>query len=136
MVNKCSICRAWRRTLTKPQASLGTIASHFNERLQTDLFSLWERTYIIYVDECIHWALCSPLSSKQSDEWYRVFVQDWIRYFGPPQTLVSDQEGAVIGDLISRTCEAFSIDRDLAGSEGHTKKAWLKDVLELLNWIL
>ena len=34
---------------------------------------------------------------------------------------MSDQEGAVISDLLSRTCGAFSIARSLAGSGGHTK---------------
>ena len=36
-------------------------------------------------------------------------------------TLVSDQEGAVISDMFSKCCEAYNINRDLAGSESHTK---------------
>ena len=68
VVDKCSICKAWKRTPSKPVAALGTLAEHFNERVQTDLFTLWERTYIIFVDECIRWALCSPLPSKTADD--------------------------------------------------------------------
>jgi len=121
VVDHCSVCKQWQRTKTKPTAALGTVASYFNERVQTDLFTLWGRTYVIFVDECIHWALSSFCPSKTADDWYRVFVTDWCRYFGPPRCLVSDQEGAVVSDLLSRACEAFDIDRDLAGSEGHTK---------------
>ena len=63
----------------------------------------------------------SLLGDKKPQIWYTTFVSVWVRYFGPCLTLVSDQEGADISDLISRTCEAFDINRDLAGSEGHTK---------------
>ena len=117
----CKECRAWTPTLTKPVAAGCTIATFFNERLQTDLFMLWERTYVIFVDEAIRWALSQFLANKTAQEWYTVFLNHWVRYFGPPRTIVSDQEGAVISDLISRACETFEIDRDLQGSEGHTK---------------
>ena len=40
---------------------------------------------------------------------------------GPPLWLVSDQEGAVISDLISMACEAYDIQKDLMDSEVHTK---------------
>ena len=58
---------------------------------------------------------------KEQDEYFRVFLACWIRYFGAPLTLVSDQEGAVISDMFGRVCEAFTIKRDLAGSDGHTR---------------
>ena len=96
------------------------MARFFNERAQTDLFSLWGRNYIISVDEGIRWALCCHLQSKERNEWFRVFLIGWVRYFGPPLTLTSDQEGAVISDLIGRACEAYNIERDLTGPEGHT----------------
>jgi hypothetical protein len=107
--------------MSKPTEALGTLAMHFNERLQTDLFTQWNRQYIIFLDECIRWTLCSHLLSKSSDDWLKVFVTDWCGYFGPPKILFSDQEGPVISDLLSRACEAYGIDRDLSGSEGHTR---------------
>ena len=35
--------------------------------------------------------------------------------------LASDQEGAVVSELLSRACDAYDMERDLAGSEGHTR---------------
>jgi hypothetical protein len=67
VIDTCSICKACKWTLSKLQASLGAIAGYFNERLQNDIFSFRERTFIIFVDECIHWALCSFLFSKITD---------------------------------------------------------------------
>ena len=44
----------------------------------------------------------------------------WIRYFGPPVCIVSDQEGALLSEFVGRCCERFSIARDFGGSQGHT----------------
>ncbi len=107
--------------MSKPTAALDTLAMHINERLQTDPLIHWNRQYIIFVDECIRWTLCSHLLSESSDDWHKVFVTDWCGYCGPPKVLGSDQEGAIISDLISRACEAYGLDRDLSRSEGHTR---------------
>ena len=121
VIKNCSVCQQWKQTITKPVSGGGILATFFNERLVTDLFSLWGRTYVIYVDECIRYAVAAFIGDKKPHTWYTVFVANWVRYFGPCMTLVSDQEGAVVSDMISRACEAFDINRDLGGSEGHTK---------------
>ena len=49
------------------------------------------------------------------------FRTHWICYFGPPRTNVSDQEGAVVSELVGRACDAYEMDRDLAGTDGHMR---------------
>ena len=107
--------------MTKPISSGGCIATFFNERLQTDLFLLWQRWYVIWVDQATRYAVSHLLQSKDSHEWLKTFLANWVRYFGAPITLVSDQEGAVISDMLGRACEAFGMERELAGSETHTR---------------
>ena len=118
---KCKECMQWKRTLTKPVSGGGSLATFFNERLQTDLFTLWQRIYIIWVDQATRWTLAQHMATKDKEEYLRIFLSHWVRYFGAPVTIVSDQEGAVISDLIGRACEAFGMTRELAGSEGHTR---------------
>ena len=48
----------------------------------------------------------------------RNLLANWLRYFGPPKILKSDQEGAIKGDEFALTCERYSIHRHLAGSDG------------------
>ena len=96
------------------------LSEHFNQRVQTDLFFLWERTYIILIDECIRYAVVAHLENKTATCWYEATFEHWIRLFGPMGCLASDQEGAVISDLIGIACEKFNIDRDLGGSYGHS----------------
>jgi hypothetical protein len=66
VIDRCSICKAWKRTLSRLQASLGTIVI-ISMNVFELIFSLRERTYITFADYCIHWALCSFLSSKIQD---------------------------------------------------------------------
>ena len=69
------------------------------------------------MDEAIRYSVCENLPSKTADTWLQVFLNVWVRYFGAPHFIVSDQEGAVISDLVGKACEAFGMDRDLQGSE-------------------
>eukprot|EP00959_Pyramimonas_sp_CCMP1952_P353328 7402558-Pyramimonas_sp.AAC.1 len=54
------------------EKSAGTIlAARFNHRVQTYIFTLWGRMYVIFVDEAIQWARCDSLTSKDSDSWHQ-----------------------------------------------------------------
>ena len=99
------------------------LSEHFNYRVQTDLFFIFDKTFIILVDECIRWCLVEELSRKAADEWLSVVFRSWIRYFGPMVDLVTDQEGAITSDLVGKGCEKFGITRDFGGSQGHTAEA-------------
>ena len=109
------------------------MAFHFNHRVQTDLFTLWGRMYIILMDEAIHWACCEFLPQKTAEVWHQVFLNVWVKYFGPPHFIVSDQEGSVISDLIGKACEAYDMDRDLQGSEGHTRTGMVERRLGIVK---
>ena len=97
-------------------------AERFNQRVQTDLFFLWDppRTYIMLIDECIRYCVTAYLETKTAEEWMRVVLRVWIRYFGPMRCIATDQEGAITADLVAVACEKFGIDREFGGSQGHT----------------
>ena len=105
--------------MSKPLAK-AKISEHFNHRVQTDLFFLWEQIYIIFIDECIRYAVTARLADKTPERWFEAAFHNWIRLFGPMEIIASDQEGSVISDLISIACEKFNIQRDLGGSYGHS----------------
>ena len=111
----------WKKILNNPIFPCGTLATSFNERVQTDLFTLWNRRYVIWVDEATIYSVSNFLTSNEQDEYFRISLATGIRYFGAPLALVSDQEGAVISDMYGRVGESFSMKRDLAGSDGHTR---------------
>ena len=44
-------------------------------------------------------------------------MQRWIRIFGAPNVIVSDQGGALASDMFAHFCEKFNIQRRLGGSD-------------------
>ncbi len=119
VLKRCKECQERARTMSKPLIK-ASLATHFNDRVQTDLFFLWDRCYVIMVDECIRYCIAARMENKTALEWLQVVFDTWIRYFGPMNTITSDQEGAVTSDLVAIACEKFNINRDLGGSYGHT----------------
>ena len=94
------------------------LAEHINYRAQTDLFFVFDKTFIALVDECIRWCLVEELPRKTADEWMAVDFGSWIRHFGPMFYLVTDQEGAIASDLVGKCCEKFDVARNFGGSQG------------------
>ena len=129
----CEQCMAWRRTMTRPQHKM-SLSPHFNFRVHTDLFFIFdERCYIILVDDCIRYALVAHLERKTPDEWLRTVFLLWIRYFGPMWYLMTDQEGAVVSNLVAKACEKYGIEREFGGSQGHTSAPVAERRIEIVR---
>ena len=112
VLQSCADCLEWASKLTRPVMK-AKFAEHFNQRVQTDLFFLWDppRTYIMLIDECIRYCVTAYLETKTAEEWMRVVLRVWIRYFGPMRCIATDQEGAITADLVAVACEKFAEDR-------------------------
>ena len=52
-IAKRRVCAGWGRALTKPKTAGATWATHFNRRVQTDIFALWGRMYVVSMGEAI-----------------------------------------------------------------------------------
>lgn len=112
----CEACRKYAHPLNKP-AVRALLTTHFNERVQGDLFFLWDKTWLILVDEHIRYKLTGLMINKTSPEYLRCLTSTWIRFFGPMETFISDQEGALTSDLVGTTLDRFTIKRELAGTD-------------------
>ena len=116
--HKCKSCRKYARTFTNPHIKI-KISVHFNEKVLTDLFFLFDKTYVVLLDDCIRYKLSLRLLNKTPEEWMNVVFSNWIRIFGPMKTLQTDQEGALVGWLIGSACDRFNIKRELIGTDAH-----------------
>ena len=72
--------------MNKPGIKM-TIAVRFNERVQADLFFLFEKTWLMMIDECIRYRIACLLATKQGKDILRAMLGHWIRYFGPMDNL-------------------------------------------------
>ena len=95
------------------------LATCFNVVVQADLFFLWDRAFIILVDECTRYKFADELRDKSYEAIYECLSKGWFRYFGPPRIFLCDQEGALASDAFAHVCDKLSIDRWLAGSDPH-----------------
>ena len=50
VIDQCRTCRRYMRQRHKPTVRM-TLATHFNEYVQVDLFYIWHMTFILAVDE-------------------------------------------------------------------------------------
>ena len=96
------------------------LATHFNARVQMDLYFIFEQTYIILIDECLRYAVSVHLQNKTAESLMEAIFYGWIMYFGPMLVIAFDQEGGITSEMVGVMCEKFNITRDLGGSQGHT----------------
>ena len=60
--------------------------------VQHDLFFLWDKVFILLIDEAIRWKAGDHIANKQGPTLIRALMYLWIRLWGPMQYLMSDQE--------------------------------------------
>ncbi|CAK0817055.1 unnamed protein product, partial [Prorocentrum cordatum] len=112
----CEGCRKYAMPLHRP-AFRAHITTKFNERVQGDLFFLWDMIWLILVDEHIRYKVIGVMKDKTAPEYLRCMGECWIRFFGPMETFVSDQEGALTSDLVGTTLDRYTIKREFAGTD-------------------
>ena len=92
--DQCSICRKWQRPGKKAKLS-STLRSRFNEEVQLDLFFIGnELKFLHCIDVALRFGLAWKTETKYLHELGKLFTRGWVRYFGPPENITSDQEGA------------------------------------------
>lgn len=101
IVDTCAICRNWQRTGPKTVTSM-RVPDTFNKEVQIDL--LFYKTYVIFhaIDACIRWSSAVVIANRESASILEGFCEAWLRLFGPPETVLSDQEGGSIPDDIGQ----------------------------------
>ena len=70
------------------------LATKFNQVVQADLFYMWDRVFIIIVDECTRYKFAAELPGKSYEAILECLQLGWFRYFGPPILMITGQEGA------------------------------------------
>jgi transposase InsO family protein len=88
---KCQICRRYVRLPNRPQTKVNN-AGTFNHCVQADLFKLWGTWIFVLVDEATRYKVAVTTESRESQELQQKLLEHWMRYFGPPASLVMDQE--------------------------------------------
>ena len=121
IARNCPHCRALQPKMHKPLVK-GHFAVHFNEIVQHDIFFLWDDTFMLLIDEATRWKTGDKLENKQGPTIVKALWQLWLRFWGPMQNLLSDQEGGLLSTPATKLCDRLSINRLLVGKGGATTK--------------
>jgi hypothetical protein len=89
----------------------GGNATTFGERIQLDLFQFKSVWVLLVVDECTRYKVAVRVASREWHELARTLMNHWIRYFGPPRQLVSDQESSLMSHEAGVELERLGITR-------------------------
>ncbi|CAK0840390.1 unnamed protein product, partial [Prorocentrum cordatum] len=128
----CSVCRDLARPLAKPRAGI-TVPLRFNHRVQLDLFFMWDKVWLLVIDELSRYKVADIVADRTPKELLTTLMRSWIRYFGPMQIMVLDQEGGLVSELSSRTCDKLNIKRRYAGTDDHTMTGLVERWIQLVR---
>ena len=87
----------WHRPSNRPIAN-SNVVTKFNEVVQIDLLFVEDLIILHIIDEAIRFTMCELIPNKQTTTIIDGVTNAWFRHFGPPQLIVSDQEGGLISE--------------------------------------
>ena len=114
-VMKCEICRRYVRLPNRPQHKVNN-AGTFNQCVQADLFKLFGSWILLLVDEATRYKVATVVESREAAELQQRLMEHWMRYFGPPASLVMDQEASLMSHDTAAEFERLNIERKPKGT--------------------
>ncbi|CAJ1446370.1 unnamed protein product [Effrenium voratum] len=100
-------------------ATSSKLPEAMNMIAQCDL--LFYKDYVLFhmVDMTTRWTAAEVIPNRTADSILAAMDNCWIRFFGPPQTLMSDQEGALATDYAAEQMSRRGINLQLVAKEQH-----------------
>ena len=114
-VASCGVCRKFSRLKSRPKVRTDQPTS-FNEEVQVDYFKLWDSWFMIIVDVATRYKTIVQVPGRDLPNALRALLQNWLRFFGPMRTLVSDQESCLMSHEAAAEFERLTIHRQPAGT--------------------
>ena len=87
----------WNRPSSHAISS-SRVSTKFNEVVQVDLLFVEDLIILHMIDEAIRFTMCELIPNKQTSTIIDAVTNSWFRHFGPPQLIVSDQEGGLVSE--------------------------------------
>ena len=115
VIASCKVCRRFARLKSRPKVRVDHPAT-FNEEVQVDYFRLWDTWFMIIVDVATRYKTIVKVAGRDLPTAMNTLLHHWLRYFGPMQTLVSDQETSLMSHEAAAEMERLNISRSPAGT--------------------
>ena len=121
----CVACQRYRRPNATAPALLPEQTLSFNGNLQADVlwFKLKDKKVPVLsmVDSATKFQAGAVIYGERSSDFIHALERGWIRHFGPPTTLVSDEGRGWASDEMLAWTSSHNIQHLIAPGEAHTR---------------
>ena len=125
IINKCEGCILRKKTPDRPSVALPR-ANDFNEILTMDL-KIWKGKYILYmIDMFSRYTVATVIPRKKPNEVVDSIFKHWVKYFGVPGCIMTDNGGEFTGEEIRRVTSYLNVYKDTTAAEA----PWMNGVNE------
>ena len=115
VVAHCQVCKKFSKVASRPKVKVHH-ADTFNQEIQLDIFFLWEQPFLLIIDVATRFKSVVRIANKELNTLMKALLHHWMRWFGPPRTMISDQESALMSPAAAAECERLNITRQPAGT--------------------
>eukprot|EP00971_Amphidinium_carterae_P351019 6491860-Amphidinium_carterae.1 len=118
VVKTCRVCRELAGPNPKPKTA-SRLSTTFNATLQADIVFLSGKPVLHLIDEASRFTQAKFLEATDDNTTMAMLLDIWIRPFGPPSVLLSDQESGLKSDWIGTQLGRYGISRVLLPERMH-----------------
>lgn len=118
IIDTCKACRSWKRPAPKAVAS-SRLTTQFNDVLQCDLLFTSNGIVIHVIDEAVRFTMTGILENRSTYSILDWLTQSWIRIFGAPRVILSDQEGGLCSEEASIWAERHNVQLKFRPKNSH-----------------
>ena len=130
--NSCDVCKRLKKSPLRPAVGF-PLASDFNECIAVDLKAIGDNLYILHViDHLTRYSQGCLIRSKKKGVIVKGLCDVWVRIFGPPTKILSDNGGEFVNSEILDFAEKFNVNLETTAAES----AWSNGLVEKHNGVL
>ena len=120
IIDTCRACRQWKLPTPK-SATTSRLITEFNKVVQHDLLKVDGDYFQHLIDAAFRFAQARELSAKDTWSLLRTLWDIWIRPYGPPEELETDQESGLISAESKRYLQRIGTTLKEKGVGSHVK---------------
>ena len=124
----CTVCQKYKRPLPRPAVCFPR-ARQPNINVSLDLKQFGKRYLIHFIDHYTRFSSGSVIEDKKPESVMKALNYDWLRFFGPPRSILSDNGREFNNDGLRKMCEQFNIEVTTSAAES----PWSNGVVERHN---
>ena len=125
---ECDVCKRFKRPPLRPIVSF-PLANDFNETVAMDIKVIDSKLVLHMIDHVTRYSSACVLRNKRKETIVQALMEYWVRIFGAPTYILTDNGGEFVNDEVVEYAEKFNIQLRTTAAES----AWSNGLCERHN---